>query len=144
MLCLCALCTVWFGFLCVSDFYHPYPPTSTQQGISFSTLGPLTTNSILMPCCSPSSLTSPILFAQTLFHRPHVLHPASSLSHFPHRRGSPPDPVSVFSDGNELSRRDVTERLRTMVASAGVDGNSFRKSTFWIGLATSGSAAADL
>ena len=73
-----------------------------------------------------------------------MLHPAFSLSHFPHRRDSPADPVSVFSDGTELSRRHVFERLRTILALVGVDGNSFSKSIFRIGLATAASAAADL
>ena len=75
-----------------------------------------------------------------------MLHPASSLFHFPHRRDSPADPASVFLDGTELSRRHVFERLRATLQLAGVDGNSFSKSIFRIGLylATAESAAADL
>ena len=69
MVCLSAFCTAWFDFLFLGDFYLPHPPDSTQQGISFSTLGPLTTNSIPMPCCSPPSLASPIVFAQMFRHR---------------------------------------------------------------------------
>ena len=96
-----------------------------------------------MPCCSSLSLISLILFAQSYITN-QVLHPVSSLSHLPHRHSSPQGPVSVFSDGTELSRRDVTERLRHILISAGVDGNSFSKSIFRISLATSASAAADL
>ena len=69
MVCLSAFCTAWFDFLFLGDFYLPHPPDSTQQGISFSTLGPLTTNSIPMPCCSPPCLASPIVFAQMFRHR---------------------------------------------------------------------------
>ena len=142
MLCLCALCTAWFGFFCVSDFYFPYPPASTQQGISLSTLGPSTITFIPLLCWSPSEPGSPILFARKFRDR-QVLCPASSLWNFHHRRNSLPGPawvpwhVSVFSDGIELSRPHVTERLRTILASAGFDGNflskilSDRFSHFW-------------
>ena len=119
-----------FGFLCVSDFY-PHPPASTQQGISFSTLRPSTAAYSPMLCCSPSRPTSPMLFTKKLCHRPRA---RSCVQHFslPHRRDSSPGSVSVFLD--------VTQRLGTILALAGVDGNSFRKSIFWIILATSASA----
>ena len=50
---------------------------------SLSTLGPFTTNSIPMPCCSPSSLTSPILFAQRLRHQPGAPSCVQSFPTFP-------------------------------------------------------------
>ena len=59
---------------------------------------------------------------------------------------APADPASVLLDRTEVSRRHVFERLRATLQLAGVDGNSFSKSIFRIGLylATAESAAADL
>ena len=70
-----------------------------------------------------------------------LLCPVSSLSYFHrHRRGNLPGPLLIFSDGTALSRRHVTDRLRTILAAAGVDGN-FSSHSFRIGAVTSASAA---
>ena len=69
-----------------------------------------------------------------------LLCPVSSLFYFLHHRGNLPGPLFVFSDGTALSRRHVTDRLHSILAAAGVDGN-FSSHSFRIGAATSVSAA---
>jgi hypothetical protein len=138
-----AFCTAWFGFLRVSEFTSP--PSGFDPAVHLS-LNDVAVDSHLHPSAVMLSIkaskTDPFRKGVQLFlpRTNHLLCPVSSLSHFLHRRGSLPGPLFVFSDGTALSRRHVTERLRAILASAGVDGN-FSSHSFRIGAATSASAA---
>ena len=138
-----AFCTAWFGFLHVSEFTSP--PSGFDPAVHLSL------NDVAVDChLHPSAVFLTIKASKTdpfrkgvqlyLPRTDRLLCPVSSLSYFLHHRGNLPGPLFVFSDGTALSRRHVTDRLRSILAAAGVDGN-FSSHSFRIGAATSASAA---
>ena len=138
-----AFCTAWFGFSRVGEFTTP--PSGFDPAVHLS-LNYVAVDSHVHPSVVRLSLkafkTDPYRTGvQLLLPRTdHLLCPVSSLSHYIRRRGSSPGPLFVFADGSALSRRLVTDRLRSILASAGVEGN-FSSHSFRIGAATSASAA---
>jgi len=57
-----------------------------------------------------------------------------------HRRGDCSGPLFLFADGTPLSRLHITDRLRSILVDAGVQGN-FSSHSFRIGADTSANAA---
>ena len=127
-----AFCTTWFVFLRVSEFTAP--PSGFDPAVHLS-LHDVAVDSHL----HPSAVFLTIKASKTDLFRKGVqlylprtdrlLCPVSSRSYFLHRRGNLAGPLFVFLDGTALSRRHVTDRLRTILAAAGVDGNFSSHST---------------
>ena len=112
-----AFCTAWFGFLRVSEFTSS--PSGFDPAVHLS-LNDVAVDSQLHPSAVfltiKASKTEPFRKGLKLYlpRTDRLLCPISSLSYFLHRRGNLPGPLFIFSDGTALSRRHVTDRLRTI------------------------------
>ena len=136
-----AFCTAWFVFWHVSEFTSP--PSGFDPAVHLSL------NDVAVDChLHPSAVFLTIKASKTdpfrkgvqlyLLRTDRLIYPVSSLSYFLHHRGNLSGPLFVFSDGTALSRRHVTDRLCSILAAAGLDGNfsshSFRERRWPLGL----------
>lgn len=139
-----ALCTARSGFLRVSEFTSPRP-SGFDPAVHLS-LHDVVVDSHLHPSAVlltiKASKTDPFREGVRLYlpRTDRLLCPISSLANSLHHRNIFLGPLFIFLDGTALSRRDVTDRLRIILAAAGVDGN-FLSRSFRIGAATFASAA---
>ena len=119
-------CIAWIVFLHASEF------TSPPSGFDSAVL--LSLNNVAVDChLHPSAVFVAIKAPKANpFHKgvqiyllriDCLLCPVSSLSYFLRRRGNLPGSLFIFSDGTAISRHHVTDRLCTILAAAGVDGN---------------------
>lgn len=121
-----AFCTAWFGFLRVSEFTTPPSGFDPSVHLSISDLAVdrlCQASGVLLVI--KASKTDPYRQGVNLFlpRTGGVLCPVDSLSNYLHHRCNGAGPLFLFSDGTPLSRLHVTNRLRSLLAQAGVQGN---------------------
>ena len=136
-----AFCIAWFGFLHVSEFTSPpsgFNPAARLSLHNVAIDSHLHLSAVIVTI--KASKTDPFRKGVQLYlpRNDRLLCSVSSLSNFLHRHGNCPGPLFIFSDGTALSCRLVTDRLRIILAAAGVDGN-FSSHSFQISAATSAS-----
>jgi len=138
-----AFSTAWFGFLRVSEFTTIPSGFDPSVHLSISDLAVdchLRSSGVLL--LIKASKTDPFRQGVKLLlpRTGGALCPVASLSAYLHHRGDSSGPLFLFADGTPLSRLHVTDRLRSILADAGVQGN-FSSHSFRIGAATSANAA---
>ena len=121
-----AFSIAWFGFLGVSEFTAPPSGFDPSLHLSISDLAVdchHRTSGVLL--LIKASKTDPFRQGVRLFlpRTGGALCPVASLSAYLHRRGNSSGPLFLFADGKPLSRLHVTDRLRSIPAEAGIQGN---------------------
>ena len=138
-----AFSTVWFGFLRVSEFTTPSSGFDPSVHLSASDLA---VDHLNRPSGAllliKASKTDPFGQGVRLFlpRTGGALCPVASISAYLHRHSNSSGPLFLFTDGKPLSRLHVTDRLRSILAEAGIQGN-FSSHSFQIGAATSAHTA---
>ena len=137
-----AFSTAWFGFLRVSEFTTPPSGFDPCVHLSVSDLADRLHRPSGVLLLVKASKTDPFRQGVRLFlpRTGGALCPVASISAYLHRRGNSSNPLFLFTNGKPLSRLHVTDRLRSILAEAGIQGN-FSSHSFRIGAATSAHAA---
>ena len=135
-----AACTLaYFGFLRSAEF--TVPSTSSFDTRTHLAVADITVDSLVQPSCLrvhiKASKTDP--FRQGCFiyvgQGSTVLCAIQAVLDYLALRGKTPGPLFLLSNGQPLSRQLVTDRLRSIIQSAGLPGN-YSSHSFRIGAAT--------